>query len=73
SEMLAQSVSQQDLEAGTLFPRMRELRPVSARIAEAVVREARDSGVGIQISDGEIERRIALAMWEPAYPRMVAV
>ena len=73
SEMLAKSVSQQDLEAGTLFPRIRELRPVSARIAEAVVRDARDSGVGIEIGDQEIKRRVALAMWDPTYPRMVAV
>jgi malic enzyme len=73
SEMLAQSVSQQDLESGTLFPRLSELRPVSARIAQAVVRTARDSGAGIQVEDQEIEDLVVRAMWKPAYPRMVAV
>jgi len=40
---------------------------VSARIAEAVVREASDSGVGRFLPAEEIPGAVAEAMWEPTY------
>jgi malic enzyme len=52
---------------GALYPRVRDLRRVSTRIAEAVVREARDSGVGRVLADDAIPRAVAEAQWEPAY------
>jgi hypothetical protein len=48
-----------------------EIRRVSARIAEAVAAEARDSGVGRAISDEDISRLVAAAMRNPAYLPMV--
>ena len=65
---LAECVTQDDLAGGALYPRQSDLRPISARIAQAVVREARDSGVGRDIPDADIPRAVADAMWVPEYP-----
>jgi malic enzyme len=71
AEQLAAEVSAERLAAGCLFPRVSELRRVSARIAEAVVRAARQDGVGQPIPDLEIPRAVADAMWQPAYLPLV--
>ena len=67
AERLAAEVRPEDLAAGSLFPRIREIRRVTARIAEAVVREARDSGVGRVVDDARIPVAVAEAMWDPRY------
>ncbi|MFI4946161.1 MAG: NAD-dependent malic enzyme, partial [Burkholderiales bacterium] len=72
AERLAAEVSDEQLAAGSLFPRVRELRRVSARIAEAVVRAARQDGVGRPIPDAEIAPAVADAMWQPDYLPLVA-
>ncbi len=64
---LADEVHADDLAAGSLFPPVSALRRVTVRIAEAVVREARDSGVGRPLDDGAIEPAVRGAMWDPAY------
>src|SRR4029450_5577800 len=46
AESLGAQVRPEDLEAGSLYPPIGELRAVSSRIAEAVVREACASSVG---------------------------
>ncbi len=73
AQRLADEVSASDLESGSLFPSTREIRRVSARIAEAVVAEARDSGVGRPIADESIPLAVAAATWNPAYVPMVPV
>jgi malic enzyme len=73
AQRLADEVSAADLESGSLFPSTREIRRVSARIAEAVVAEARDSGVGRTIPDESIPLAVAAATWNPAYLPMVPV
>ncbi len=70
---LAQCVSRDDLESGSLYPRVTELRRISRAIAEAVVREARDSGIGMKIADSDIGPAVAKAMWTPEYPEYEAV
>ena len=70
AERLATEVRDEDLAAGSLFPPIADLRRVTARIAEAVVREARQQGLGRPLSDAEIPRVVAAAMWEPAYPQL---
>jgi malic enzyme len=70
AERLAQEVGEDDLRAGSLFPRIRQLRRVSAAIARAVAAEASASGVGLRRSDEEIARAVADAMWEPRYPAL---
>ena len=72
AEQLAAEVSDERRAAGCLFPRVSELRRVSARIAEAVVRAARQDGVGRPIPDAEIGPAVADAMWQPDYLPLVA-
>jgi malic enzyme len=67
AERLAGEVGAAELAAGSLFPSVRDIRRVSARVAAAVVREARERGLGRAIPDEDIPRAVAEAMWEPAY------
>jgi malic enzyme len=71
AQRLADEVKASDLDSGSLFPSAGEIRRVSARIAEAVVAEARRSGVGRQIPDAEIPKAVAAMIWDPAYLPMV--
>jgi malic enzyme len=71
AQRLADEVQASDLACGSLFPSPNEIRRVSARIAEAVIGEARDSGVGRAIPDEDIPRTVAATMWNPAYLPMV--
>ena len=72
AEIVAESVEKQDLDEGTLFPRLTTLREITHRIACAVIREANDLGLGNEIPDGEIKTRVSQMMWEPAYPKIEA-
>jgi malate dehydrogenase (oxaloacetate-decarboxylating) len=67
AESLAAEVRAEDLAAGRLFPRVGEIRRVTARVAEAVAREAGRNGVGRALSDEQVVQAVAEAMWEPAY------
>ena len=67
---LAEQVSPADLAAGSLFPPVSELRQVSARVAEAVVRRAVAEGVGRAFRDDEVEGAVAAMRWEPEYPAL---
>ena len=71
ADRLAAVPSEADLAAGSLFPSTRDLRRVTAAIAEAVIREARDCGAGRAIADEQIPALIAQAMWTPEYPELV--
>jgi len=65
---LAECVSPDRLEAGAVFPDVNRLRDVSARIAAAIVRRARDRQFGRQLDDDEIEALVESSMWYPEYP-----
>jgi malate dehydrogenase (oxaloacetate-decarboxylating) len=67
AEALAMEVSDEDLAAGTLFPPLGELRRITEKIACAVVRQAREEGVGLPLTDADIPSAIRAAMWEPVY------
>ena len=73
AEIVAESVSEEALAAGTLFPRLTELREITFRIACAVAREANALGFGSGIPDDEIEARVSQTMWDPKYPKIEAV
>jgi malate dehydrogenase (oxaloacetate-decarboxylating) len=71
---LAAETHDDDLEAGMLFPPQSQIRRVSAAIAVAVVKQAREDGVaGRVLEDAEIPKAVADAMWDPRYPRVVPV
>jgi malic enzyme len=67
ARVLADEVDAESLASGSLFPRIRDIRRVTRRIAEAVVWEARDSGVGRQLADTDIPATVRAAMWDPEY------
>ena len=55
-----------------LFPPPSHIRRVSAAIADAVVRQAREDGVARrQIPDEQVEETVRTAMWEPVHPRVI--
>jgi len=67
AECLAHFVTSDDLAAGSLYPRVADLRQVTQQVAEAVVRTARDTGVGRPIDDSRVTAAVAEAMWQPRY------
>jgi malate dehydrogenase (oxaloacetate-decarboxylating) len=64
---LAAQLPEEDLRAGSLFPRISGLRAITARVAEAVVRQAVSDGVARNPPENPTEA-VATAMWDPAYP-----
>lgn len=73
AESLAGEVHAEDLASGSLFPPVRDLRRVTAHVAEAVVRRARDEGVGRPVPDAQVPEAVSQAMWNPAYLPLVPV
>jgi malic enzyme len=67
ADTLAAQLRDEDRAAGSLFPRVSELRRITARVAEAVVRQAVGDGVARNPPDDPAEA-VAAAMWDPAYP-----
>ena len=52
---------------GVLLPELQDIRTVSENIAFAVAKEARDTGLGIRLSDEKLRAVIKQAMWKPEY------
>ncbi|WP_432454222.1 MULTISPECIES: NAD-dependent malic enzyme [unclassified Agarivorans] len=64
---LAEYVSQEDLDSGCVFPRMRELKEVSSFVAKAILKQIKETDPDGCLSGKDIEREIADHMWEPIY------
>jgi malic enzyme len=67
AEAVSESVSSSDLAEGRLFPPVRDLRTVAARVAEAVARQAERDGVA-RNAPKDPGAAVRAAMWDPAYP-----
>jgi malic enzyme len=67
SRTLAALITNEELDAGLLFPSVARLRSVSFDIAVAVAREAVRDGVA-DVAPDAIEGQVRAAMWEPNYP-----
>ncbi len=67
ADALAAQLPEEDLRAGSLFPRVAGLRAITARVAEAVVRQAESEGVARSVPE-DPAAAIAAAMWDPVYP-----
>jgi len=50
-----------------VLPLLKDIRTVSLNVAFAVAKEARDSGLGIRLSDDELRELIKHSMWNPEY------
>ncbi|UCD75724.1 MAG: NAD-dependent malic enzyme [Phycisphaerales bacterium] len=69
---LADCVTRQDFESGSLYPDQSLLREVSRKIAIEVVREARRLNLGKIIPDEDIPNIVDEAMWYPDYSQYMA-
>ncbi len=73
ADCLAAQVSRERFASGALYPPVTELRTASRAIAAAVVRYARDQGLGRAIPDERVDAVVDAAMWWPAYAPYQAV
>jgi malic enzyme len=71
ARVVAGCVSPDMLDRGAVFPHSNQLREVSARVAMAVIREARDQNIGRIVEEDEVEPLVRSAMWFPEYPEYV--
>jgi malate dehydrogenase (oxaloacetate-decarboxylating) len=67
AEAVAGEISDDDARQGVLYPPIAELRSVSARVAEAVVRQAEKEGLARNPQKNPADA-VADAVWEPEYP-----
>lgn len=67
AQVLADRVTPQRLAEGAVYPPLAGLRDVSRAIAITVAKEACTSGVGLPLSDSEIENAVDRQMWWPDY------
>ena len=64
---LAEQVSNSDLEAGRVYPRLREIRRVSVAVAVAVVETARRQNLATRELPDDLHSYIRSIMFEPEY------
>ena len=67
AEACAESVSDERLARGALYPHQSELRAVSRSIAERLVHLASDRGLGRAFRGDDVEAAVAAMMWTPDY------
>jgi malate dehydrogenase (oxaloacetate-decarboxylating) len=60
-------VSREDLERGQVLPAITDVRKVSAQVALAIARVAREAGLGMRADDERLMTMIKNAMWIPKY------
>jgi malic enzyme len=68
---LAESVAEERLALGALFPDPSELRESSALVAAAVIRYAGANHLGRRIPDADVEEVVRASMWFPEYVPIV--
>jgi len=71
AKALAESVDEERLSLGALFPDPSGLRETSARVASAVIRHAGANHLGRPIPDLEIDEIVRASMWFPDYVPIV--
>ncbi|MEM7100956.1 MAG: NAD-dependent malic enzyme [Pseudomonadota bacterium] len=67
----AESVTQDELDQGMLYPAIERLRDVSANVAKAVALQASAEGLS-NIDESSINTSIDQVMWQPDYPELLA-
>jgi len=69
---LAQTVTNEELDRGLLYPAVKRLREVTATIAAAVIEQAVAEGNGEMPAENLLDF-VKESMWEPVYPEYVPV
>lgn len=64
---LADYLSQEDLDAGCVFPRIGELKAVSIHVAKAVLKQIQETDPDGCMSGKDINEELQNNMWEPIY------
>jgi malic enzyme len=72
AQALANEVTEEELDAGMLYPEIGRLRQVSRAVAAAVMRRASEQDVGDELDEAQIQTRLDDAIWEPVYREYVA-
>lgn len=67
AQALADLVSQDDLDAGTLYPPLSEIRNVSLAIAVAVAEKAWEHGLARGLRPADLKQKISGLMYHPDY------
>ncbi len=67
SRAISGMMSSEDLRQGKILPAITDVRDVSANVALAVAKVARDTGLGLRADDDHLKTMIANAMWTPKY------
>jgi malate dehydrogenase (oxaloacetate-decarboxylating) len=67
SRAISALVTPEQEAMGLLLPEMRDIRRVSAAVAVAVGKEARDAGLGRLLDDEQLEETVRKAQWTPRY------
>ncbi|MEP1231386.1 MAG: NAD-dependent malic enzyme, partial [Litorimonas sp.] len=70
AKALAQQVSQESLDAGTLYPPLSDIREVSLNIAIAVAKTAYETGMAQSGEPEDIQAHIQEMMYEPNYKEL---
>ena len=73
ADTLASLVTPKRFANGALYPPVGDLRRVSRQIAVAIVRAARDAGIGRSVPDELVEPAVDAGMWWPDYVEYTAV
>jgi malic enzyme len=71
AKALAESIDDERLKLGALFPDQSKLRETSARVAAAVIRYGGEHQLGLPIPDAEVEEVVRASMWFPDYVPVV--
>ncbi|WP_257312296.1 NAD-dependent malic enzyme [Geothrix fuzhouensis] len=67
SKAISAFVTPEQEATGLLLPEMKDIRQVSAAVAKAVSKEARDAGLGRLLNDEQLDAIIVKAQWDPHY------
>jgi len=67
ARMLANTVSKSDIESGTLYPPLKDIREVSVSIAAAVAKIAYENGIARNTQPDGLDACIRQRMYDPTY------
>ena len=71
AQALAHTVSAADLEQGSLYPPLKSVREVSAKIAATVIEVALEQGYARIARPADLLGAVRRAMYEPAYEQYI--
>ncbi len=67
SRAVSDMVTDDELKAGQVLPKISDIRKVSAQVAMSVAKVAREAGFGLRVEDDRLFTMITTAMWDPKY------